>query len=332
MQSVKRISFITLLAGALAGCAGNNVDTAWQLMQQQQQEQAMMQQKSEEAERKRVAATRPAIALSMIKDAQQNGRYFASLAYLDAYRQTYGETPDVQILRADALRMTGQGDAAQQLYSKLTSGDQAAAAWHGLGLVAAGRGDFNGASDALGRAARLRPTDAQYLGDLGYALVRAGDFSAARVPLGQAAELDPGNARILGNLALLLVLQGDDNGAQQVMARGQLTPEAQARVYQLAGEIRRTTAAAEPAATVDVQAEAAPLASEVRVEAAPAASTAARPVVRDMNAPAQTAPRIASAQAPATQAVAAAAPDTAAAMPITQRPLLERMSNPPLVQ
>ncbi|WP_197085670.1 tetratricopeptide repeat protein [Bordetella pseudohinzii] len=278
----------------LGACASTNVDTAWQLMQQQQQEQALMQQKSEEAERQRAMASRPAMALSVIREAQQSGRYFASLAYLDAYRQTYGETPEVQVMRADALRMTGQGEAAEKLYRGLLSGEQAPAAWHGLGLLAAGRSDFPGAVDALARAAALRPTDAQYLGDLGYARLRAGDLQGARLPLGQAAELDPGNARVLGNLALLLVLQGEEGGAQQVMTRGQLSPQARNRVYQLAAEIRR------PAAVSANSGPGAPGGPVVRaVPAGPPAAPAAEP---------------------------------ASAIPMVQRPLLDRLGNPPLVQ
>ncbi|WP_208621879.1 tetratricopeptide repeat protein [Bordetella genomosp. 12] len=279
----------------LGACASNNVDTAWQLMQQQQQEQALMQQKNDETDRQRAMASRPAMALSVIREAQQSGRYFASLAYLDAYRQAYGETPQVQVMRADALRMTGQTDSAEQLYRTLTGGEQAAEAWHGLGLLAAGRSDFAQAAQALARAASLRPTDAQYLGDLGYARLRAGDLQGARLPLGQAAELDPGNARILGNLALLLVLQGEEGGAQQVMTRGQLSSQARNRVYQLAAEIRR------PAA----------------VSAAPQeAARVGGPVVRAV---------------PAGQTTVVSA-EPASAMPMVQRPLLDRLGNPPFVQ
>ncbi|AHV91814.1 hypothetical protein [Bordetella holmesii] len=291
-----RIPAAGLGLALLAACATNNVDRAWQLMQQQQQEQALMQHKNDAADRQRAMASRPAMALSVIREAQQSGRYFASLAYLDAYRQTYGETPQVQVMRTDALRMTGQADSAEALYRALLNGEEAAQAWHGLGLLAAGRSDFAQAATDLARAASLRPTDAQYLGDLGYARLRAGDLQGARLPLGQAAELDPSNARILGNLALLLVLQGEEGGAQQIMTRGQLSPAARDRVYQLAAEIRR------PAAVSAV---------------APAAVATSGPVVR----------AVASGQ-PTT--VVAAEP--VSVLPMVQRPLLDRLGNPPLVQ
>ncbi|ETH85373.1 tetratricopeptide repeat protein [Bordetella pertussis STO1-CHOC-0018] len=164
----------------LGGCQTSNVDTAMQLMQQQQQEQALAQQREDADERKRLAA-KPELALSLIREAQREGRYFASLAYLDAYRQNFGDSPQVAVMRADALRMTGQIAQSESAYRALTGTDQAAAAWHGLGLLAGGRGDFDQAADYLARATRLRPTDANMLNDLGYALLRA-RRSARRAP------------------------------------------------------------------------------------------------------------------------------------------------------
>ncbi|MFJ1157190.1 tetratricopeptide repeat protein, partial [Bordetella bronchiseptica] len=221
----------------LGGCQTSNVDTAMQLMQQQQQEQALAQQREDADERKRLAA-KPELALSLIREAQREGRYFASLAYLDAYRQNFGDSPQVAVMRADALRMTGQIAQSESAYRALTGTDQAAAAWHGLGLLAGGRGDFDQAADYLARATRLRPTDANMLNDLGYALLRAGDPRGARLPLGQAAELAPANAKVLGNLALLLLVEGDYAGARQVMDRAALSPQASQRVQELASQAR----------------------------------------------------------------------------------------------
>ncbi len=220
----------------LAGCQANRAETAWQLMQQQDREQALARQ--EEQARAPQGQARPKVALSLIRQAQSEGRYFASLAYVDAYRQAYGDTPEVQVLRANALRRTGQVQASADAYRALLGGPQAAYAFHGLGLLAGGQGDFEQAADYLGQAARLRPTDAQMLNDLGYALLRGGSIQAARVPLGQAAELEPGNARILANLALLLLAEGDARGAGEVMDRADLGAEARQQVQQLAQQVR----------------------------------------------------------------------------------------------
>jgi len=95
----------------------------------------------------------------------------------------------------------------------------------------------------LGKAARMRPVDAEYLGDWGYALLRSGDIKAARVPLGQAAELAPANQRILGNLAVLLLVEGNAASAEQVMERSRLSPEARKQVSNLAAQTKAGRAA-----------------------------------------------------------------------------------------
>ncbi|OZI32922.1 hypothetical protein CEG14_18770 [Bordetella genomosp. 1] len=295
----------------LAGCQASRVETAQQLMREQQREQALAQDKADRDMRKN-AATPPEMALSMIREAQRDGRYFASLAYIDAYRQSYGESTELAALRADALRMTGQPQAAEQVYRALLNGDQAARGWHGLGLLAGAQGDFPAAADRIARAAQLRPTDAQYLGDLGYALLRAGDPAAARVPMGQAAELDPTNVRIIGNLALLLLVTGDEASARHVMDQAQLPEPARQRVSELASEIRerqRTQQSARPAQTL------------AAVSIAPQdAATTSRPAVRQVGE---------DGRRPAA-APAATAPATPMPLPVLQRPLLDRMGNTPV--
>ncbi|MER2178532.1 MAG: Flp pilus assembly protein TadD, partial [Stenotrophomonas maltophilia] len=93
----------------------------------------------------------------LIAKMQQQGAYYASLAHVDAYRQRYGDSPQLRLLNADALRETGQREAALTMYASLTSGPQAAAAWHGLGLVAARDGDAVRAEQALAKAVQLQP-------------------------------------------------------------------------------------------------------------------------------------------------------------------------------
>ena len=224
-------------AAALAGCQGGGAQTAWALMQQQQQEQALVRQAEDQAQAG-AQPSEPGLMLAMIRATQAQGRHFAALAYIDAYRQRFGANDELVALQADALRRTGQDAQSEATYRKLLGGSQAALGWHGLGLLAGARGDYAQAAQDLERAVRLAPTDAQMLGDLGYARLRAGDSAGARVPLGQAAELDPGNARVLANLALLLLVEGQPAQAQQLMDRASLGPEARSQVFQLAGQIR----------------------------------------------------------------------------------------------
>jgi Flp pilus assembly protein TadD len=175
----------------------------------------------------------------LIAKMQQQGAYYASLAHVDAYRQRYGDSPQLRLLNADALRETGQREAAMTIYNSLTSGPQAAAAWHGLGLIAAREGDAARAEQALARAVQLQPLNTGYLGDLGFARLRAGDWSRAQEPLAKAAELSPGSAKANANLAVWALLRGQNEMAETIMRNARLTDAAQAEVRRLADQLRQ---------------------------------------------------------------------------------------------
>jgi len=224
------------LCGMLLAACANRADTAMKLIQQQQEEQAMLRQHEAEQERKN-APTKPELMRSMIREAQGQGRYFASLAYIDAYIAKFGHDGRIDAWRADALRLTGQTAQSEAAYRALLHTDQAPDAWHGLGLLAGARGDFSRAAEDLQRAAELSPTNALVLNDLGYARLRAGDVQGAALPLGKASELDSGNPKILANLALLLLVRGDAARADQVMVRAGLDAAARSEVYRLASEV-----------------------------------------------------------------------------------------------
>ena len=192
--------------------------------------------------------------LELIERMQQQGAWYASLAHVEAFRQRYGDRPALRLLQADALRETGQTDAAVALYRELSSGPQAAAAAHGLGLIAARRDDDAGSEQALARATQLQPLNTDYLGDLGYARLRAGQFDQAREPLAKALELSPGNAKATANLALWAVLRGDQATAERLSAQASLNEETRRSIQQQAQQIRtrlqqRQAAAAANAAT-----------------------------------------------------------------------------------
>lgn len=176
--------------------------------------------------------------LELIERMQQQGAWYASLAHVEAFRQRYGDRPALRLLQADALRETGQTDAAVTLYRELSSGPQAAAAAHGLGLIAARRDDDAGSEQALARATQLQPLNTDYLGDLGYARLRAGQFDQAREPLAKALELSPGNAKATANLALWAVLRGDQATAERLAAQANLNDETRRSIQQQAQQIR----------------------------------------------------------------------------------------------
>jgi Flp pilus assembly protein TadD len=177
------------------------------------------------------------VYMDLIRQMQQQGAYYASLAHIDAYRQRFGATPELRRRQADALRATGQLDAARTIYRSLLSGDQAAAAWHGLGLVEAQSGNALSADEALLKATELEPVNPAYLSDLGYARLCEGQTATAKDPLAMAAELDPTNAKVIANLALWAMLTGDTTRADAIMQRGQLPPDSQNDVRRLAVQL-----------------------------------------------------------------------------------------------
>jgi Flp pilus assembly protein TadD len=275
----------------IAGCASRgSARTAAELMQQQREEQAQLQQQDDDSMR-RSAATQPDLLISLIREAQDQGRYFAALAYTDAYIQKYGADAKVAALRADALRMTGQTERSEQAYRALISGGQPSRGWHGLGLLAGARGDYSEAVENFQRAASLSPTDPQILSDLGFARLSEGDIPGARLPLGQAAELDPSNPRVLSNFALLLLLEGDAGGAQTVMDRAAIGDAARLKIFQLSTSMRSAAHAARAVpATKNVAAAESGVPATTGSRAAPA-NAAVTPLVSSLPAPGGLPPR-----------------------------------------
>lgn len=215
--------------------------------------------------------------LELIERMQQQGAWYASLAHVEAFRQRYGDRPALRLLQADALRETGQTDAAVALYRELSSGQQAAAAAHGLGLIAARRDDDAGSEQALARATQLQPLNTDYLGDLGYARLRAGQFDQAREPLAKALELSPGNAKATANLALWAVLRGDQATAERLSEQANLNDETRRSIQQQAQQIRTRLQQRQAAATAKAPAPALTASSERGARASGGTRLAAEP-------------------------------------------------------
>jgi len=215
--------------------------------------------------------------LELIQRMQQQGAWYASLAHVDAFRQRYGDTPALRLLQADALRQTGQIDAALALYRELGNGPQAAAAAHGIGLIAALRDDDDGGEQALARATQLNPLNTDYLGDLGYARLRAGRFEQAREPLAKALELSPGNAKATANLALWALLRGDTATAERLAQQASFSEETRRSVEQQAQQIRTRLQQRQAAATAAAAAATRPVAAATASQAATGPRLAAEP-------------------------------------------------------
>ena len=237
MKLVKKATVIACV-GVLAGCVNGSSDSAWRLMEDQQQEQAMIQRQEMDDARKK-APEKEQLLIMTIKEAQDQGRYFASLAFIDEYDVKYGKSPDVEILRAEALRKTDQHAQSEEIYRRLTKTRQKAQAWHGLGLMAGQRGDFVEAAKNLENASSAAPSDAVILSDLAYARMRMGDIEGARIPIGKAAELMPQSPKVLSNMALYLLVRGATPAAEQVMQSANLSQQARQQIYAIADQVRR---------------------------------------------------------------------------------------------
>ena len=161
----------------------------------------------------------PDFYLELIAGMQQKRLFYASLAHLDVFEQRWPGDRRALLLRADALRSTGDFERARQHYRHLLDKGALPGAWHGLGLIAAAEGDLPAAATALGQAAALAPIDVRILNDLGYLQLLLGEQDAARLSLHKAAELAPENRQVGANLALWYLLAGHAGRAEQIMGR-----------------------------------------------------------------------------------------------------------------
>lgn len=188
-------------------------------------------QRQQAADAERPALDNKQVYLDMIKKMQERSLYFASIAHIDAYQKSYGSTPEIQRLYADALRATGQEDAAEKQYKSILNSSEASAAWHGLGLLEAQRGNPAGAITNLREASRLSPTNAAILSDLSYAFMSDGNVGEARLPLMQAVEMAPGSRKVISNLALFFLLSGEGQKATSLMAEAKVPPDVKTEIY-----------------------------------------------------------------------------------------------------
>ena len=239
--------------------------------------------------------------LNLIRQMQQANQWYASLAHTQAFERQYGSQPQIRLMRADALRNTGQGPLAEQGYQALLAdadSSTVAGARRGLGLLYASQGQFPHAIAQLEMARQINPIDADVLSDLAYAQMLDGQTEASHLPVLQAAQLAPANARVQLNLALYLLASEQKTQASQLLQRlGQpaaknvpalidahsmQTLQAQLQTVQAAMR-RRSGSELAPAAAALVGSQALPavpvpaMAAEVAVaEPAPAVPTALR--------------------------------------------------------
>lgn len=165
------------------------------------------------------AASESALYMDAVNGLIRQGQFYAAIAHIEEDRRSYGDTPALRLLEADARRNLKQNKAAETLYQNVLrpapGGPLAGKARHGLGLLYAPV-DLKAALRELREASKLKPTDAAIRSDLGFALMRAGRFAEARIELATAHELAPDNIAARNNLLILLYVQNQPAAAQKL--------------------------------------------------------------------------------------------------------------------
>lgn len=157
--------------------------------------------------------------LGIVDKLRQGGKSRAALAYLDDYDNRHPGDARAKVLRGDAFLDIQDYARAEGIYREMLEGDQAAAAYDGLGRVAAGRSDWAKARAYFHEAVRREPINVKYLNDLGFAEMRIASYDEALFTLRQATELAPENAQVRNNLILCLDIAGQGDAAKSMLGR-----------------------------------------------------------------------------------------------------------------
>lgn len=153
--------------------------------------------------------------MNLAEEMVGEGRLHAALAHLQGLPR---ELPEVRLRQARILRSLGRADA-ENLYLSLLDTCLAAAGQHGLGQLAAARGDEAQALARLEQAARLAPIDAQVRNDLGVVYLRQGRVGEARFEFLTALELDRDDPLPAVNMLALLFFEDKWQQAAELVSR-----------------------------------------------------------------------------------------------------------------
>lgn len=175
------------------------------------------------------------LALNLSDDLANEGKLHASLANLQNLPETL---PQVRQRKARNYRLLGRSEA-EPLYRSLLGTCMTAEGEHGLGQLAAAKGDNAQAMAHMQRAARLAPTDEKIRNDLGVVYLNQSRLEDARFEFMTAIELKQSDTLAAVNLVTLLIYQDDWGQAAKVVSQLGLSPEqvteAQARAEKLKG-------------------------------------------------------------------------------------------------
>ncbi|MCU1728400.1 tetratricopeptide repeat protein [Pseudomonas sp. 7P_10.2_Bac1] len=173
------------------------------------------------------------LSMNLADDMAKEGKLHASLANLQNLPEHYAQ---VQLRKARIYRQLGRPEAGP-LYRGLLGTCLSAEGDHGLGQLAAARGDNTLAVSYLERAARAAPTNEKIRNDLGVVYLNQLRTDEARFEFLTALELKQSDQLAALNLVTLLIYQDQWSQAAELASRAELTPEqisdAQARAQAL---------------------------------------------------------------------------------------------------
>jgi Flp pilus assembly protein TadD len=181
------------------------------------------------------------VYLQLVQQMMEKDLFYAALAHLDALGERGKTLPEVRLLRADALRYTGQKEGAREGYFSLLSTHVAGQAHRGLGLLAAEDNKWEESVTHLWQANWLRPTDPTVRNDLGYALLLRGQIEQARVQLATAMELNGKDGPSAVNMVLLLLVEGEEEAAMSLVKEARINEADVAYLRHHAAELRART-------------------------------------------------------------------------------------------
>ncbi|MGY2290629.1 tetratricopeptide repeat protein [Pseudomonas sp. SDO528_S397] len=190
------------------------------------------------------------LSLNLADEMANDGKLHASLANLQNLPDAL---PQVRQRKAKVYRLLGRSEA-EPLYKSLLGTCMAAEGEHGLGQLAAARGDNGQAMAHLQRAAKIAPTDDKIRNDLGVVYLNQLRLEDARFEFLTAMELKQDDPLAAVNLVTLLIYQDNWAQAAQVVSRVGLSPEqvtsAQARAQRLKAPASSAKTAGDQVATM----------------------------------------------------------------------------------
>ena len=161
-----------------------------------------------------------ALYFTLIQEVAAKGKPRAALAYLDDYDARWPNDPAATLLRGEQHLKAKQYEEAGKAFNKLlgASVPLRARALSGLGEVAASKNHWNTATRSFRESAKLAPTNARTLNNLGYGYLKLDKPQTALKVLKRAMELDEASTVIRNNYVLALSRAGQDAEVSTILA------------------------------------------------------------------------------------------------------------------